>query len=149
MSDFCWKCGAPPTALADEPPVDRPPIDLSHLLASNGPSLDSQTAFIRQAVIFNQLRVDALNSRIDALRSTMEQLIEERDEMAERVKQYTGILSPIRHVPPELICEIFSWTSRRTRKIGENTVAQPPWHLGHLQVLERDSPGKSTSLEFH
>ncbi|KAJ7112097.1 hypothetical protein C8R44DRAFT_856301 [Mycena epipterygia] len=110
MSHRCWKCGAPPTG-ADELPETRAPIDLSHLLASNEPPLDSQIASIRQAVTFSQLREDALNARIDALRATMDQLIEERDE-----KWSVSNGAPDSCLP----------------KIGGNTVAQPPWHLGQI-----------------
>jgi len=146
MPDFCWKCEAPPTALADELPMDTPPIDFSQLLASNDSPLFSHIPSIRQTVTFSRLRVDALDAQIDALRATMEQLIEERDETAERVEQYTAILSPVRRVPAELICEIFSWTSPRPRKIGENSVAQPPWHLGHICRSWRDTALGNTLL---
>ncbi|KAJ7112107.1 hypothetical protein C8R44DRAFT_985125 [Mycena epipterygia] len=131
------KRGAP-TTTADELPVA--PIDLSHLLISNDP-LDAQIPFIQQIITLTQLRVDALNARIDALTSSaiMDQLLLECDKAAELVVQCSGVLSPIRRVPPELICEIFSWTSPCTRNIGKNTVAHPPWHLGHICRSWRDT----------
>ncbi|KAJ7112137.1 hypothetical protein C8R44DRAFT_741851 [Mycena epipterygia] len=69
----------------------------------------------------------------------MAQLLRERDKALEVVSQYSGVLSPIRRVPPELISEVFSWTSPHTRKIGKNTVVQPPWHLGHIYGSWRDT----------
>jgi hypothetical protein len=121
-------------------PVAGPPLDLSRLLKSNEPPLPAHVSSIRQAVTFSQLRVDALIARIATLKASMpDQLIEERDETADRLTQYTGVLSAVRRIPPELICEILSWASPRTRNIGENIVAQPPLHLGHICRSWRDT----------
>ncbi|KAJ6501200.1 hypothetical protein C8R47DRAFT_970627 [Mycena vitilis] len=59
-------------------------------------------------------------------------LIAERDGIAERLKQYSAVLAPVRRVPPELVCEIFSWTLPRERQIRLGIVTQPPWYLGHI-----------------
>jgi len=90
--------------------------------------------------------VDALDAQIDLLKATMDQLIADRDDLAERVRLYPAVLAPVRRIPQELICEIFSWTLPCTRKIGEWTVDQPPWYLGHVCSTWRAIAGAYPSL---
>jgi hypothetical protein len=54
--------------------------------------------------------MDVLDAQIRNLQATVEQLLQRRAETAEHVRQHESILSPIRRVPAELICEIFSLT---------------------------------------
>jgi hypothetical protein len=82
--------------------------------------------------------VDAMNVQIDLLRAKLDQLVAERDGIAERVQQYTAVLSPIRRVPPELICEVFAWTLPFTGRVAGDAVNQPPWYLGHISRPWRD-----------
>jgi hypothetical protein len=66
------------------------------------------------------------------LRATLEQVARQRDEAVDHVHRYRAILSPVRRVPTELICEIFALTldtvSSENKEIGK----MPPWHLGHI-----------------
>lgn len=108
MAPFCWKCGAPPTTL--EPlPV---PSSLTRLLESNDPPLEYEIPFIRD-ISQGQNRMDALDAQIRLLQATLAELGRKRDETAGYVQQYSAILSPVRRVPPELICETFALTLSR------------------------------------
>ncbi|KAJ7744276.1 hypothetical protein DFH07DRAFT_963810 [Mycena maculata] len=104
---------------------------LTCLLESNNVPLDAEIPTICEIISENQTRLDALNAQIEALRTAMEQLITERDEIADSVKRRTTVISPLRRVPSELICEIFS-LSQFTRRIGGEIVNCPPWYLGHV-----------------
>jgi hypothetical protein len=47
-----------------------------------------------------------LNSQIDNLGTATTRLAQKRDKIAKNIRQHRAILSPVRRVPPELVCEI-------------------------------------------
>ncbi|KAJ7044962.1 hypothetical protein C8F04DRAFT_1067178, partial [Mycena alexandri] len=91
-------------------------LDFSHLITSNNLPLDSDIPFIRAIVRDGEIQVDALNEQIH-------DLVQRRDRAAEHVRQHRAIISPVRRLPPELLCEIF--------ELSFNDKG-PPWHLGHI-----------------
>jgi hypothetical protein len=101
---------------------------LTHLLDSNKVPLDSHIPAIRQSISDNHTRIKSLNSRIDALQTSLAQL-KDHDEAAGGVRKHTAVISAVLRVPPEILCEIFSLTLPWTRRIGDDTVDCPPWHL--------------------
>ncbi|KAJ7605840.1 hypothetical protein DFH06DRAFT_1487084 [Mycena polygramma] len=132
MSQFSFNFGALPVpiplALAPLPVVSRP--YRAQLLTRNEPCLDSEAPHIRNAIADSQgqighldVQIGALQAQIYQLQATLEQCQRRREEVLESVRQHRSILSPIRRVPAELICEILSWTWS-----GKKT----PWHLGHI-----------------
>ncbi|KAJ7157392.1 hypothetical protein C8R46DRAFT_860111, partial [Mycena filopes] len=56
--------------------------------------------------------------------------------------QHRAILSPVRRVPPELLCEIFSLTVQN----DGDAPKQPPWYLGQVCGLWRHSALSLPSL---
>ncbi|KAJ7629700.1 hypothetical protein DFH06DRAFT_1005704, partial [Mycena polygramma] len=137
MDTICSKCQAP----AQEAVLDLPELEisrrLSDLLQSNVAPLESDIPFIRNIVSGGQDRVDAFDAQIDSLQATLAQLIRRRAETAEYVRQHRAVISPVRRVPPELLCEIFAlaWLSED----DENTnTARVPWHFGHICRSWRD-----------
>ncbi|KAF8151259.1 hypothetical protein K438DRAFT_433955 [Mycena galopus ATCC 62051] len=135
-----------PSASSLEPaPFSR---DFTHLLTSNDVPLDSEIPFIRDIISNGENSLDALDFQIESLQSTLArlasrdaqihsalaglqdmlvQLTRKRDEMAESVRRHRAVLHPIRCLPQELICDIFSWVL-----LGEeNPTNRPraPWHL--------------------
>ncbi|KAJ7616987.1 hypothetical protein DFH06DRAFT_1306934 [Mycena polygramma] len=54
--------------------------------------------------------------------------------------QYTAVggLSPVRRLPPEIICEIFSWTLPQTRRVAGSPPIGPPWYLGQISRRWRE-----------
>ncbi|KAJ7182947.1 hypothetical protein C8R43DRAFT_911528 [Mycena crocata] len=56
----------------------------------------------------------------------------ERDTIAEEVRKHTAVVSPLRRVPPELICKIFAYMLPCTRQIQGQTVPCAPWYVAHI-----------------
>ncbi|KAJ6525986.1 hypothetical protein B0H19DRAFT_908796, partial [Mycena capillaripes] len=75
-----------------------------------------------------------MEAQIHDLSATLAQFSQRRDEALKRVRQHHDILSPVRRVPPELVCEIFTWTVSSNDAAGEAimVVKTPPWYLGHI-----------------
>ncbi|KAJ7711006.1 hypothetical protein B0H16DRAFT_1900791 [Mycena metata] len=49
-----------------------------------------------------------------------------------RQEAYTAMLSLVRRIPAELLCEIFMWTLPHTRRLRGETFEVAPWRLGHI-----------------
>ncbi|KAJ7100365.1 hypothetical protein C8R44DRAFT_642026, partial [Mycena epipterygia] len=127
----CWKCGALPATTASFSSSLTPQI--AHLLNSNDAPLDSETAIVHSIVTAGQDCVDMLTAQISALHAAIDRLMDERAQVKQLVEEHTHILSPIRHLPPELVLEILGRPSLPcTKRLGRNTVTRPPWHLGHI-----------------
>lgn len=130
MPPFCWQCGAPPTpAPATASPELRPLLGFDRLLTSNEVPLDSEIQSIRDFISDGQNQVETLNSQIDNLEAAIALLTQKRDRMAEHVRQHCAILSPVRRVPSELVCEILALSLSSD---DEEPMNRPPWHLGHI-----------------
>ncbi|KAJ7757439.1 hypothetical protein B0H16DRAFT_1885479 [Mycena metata] len=99
-------------------------LNLSQLLKSNDPPLESDVPFIRAVIWDGQTEVDALNKQIHDLQATLAGLVQRRDMAAENVRQHRAIISPVRCLRPELLCDIFA--------LSLNDKRQPPWHFGHI-----------------
>ncbi|KAJ7128744.1 hypothetical protein C8R43DRAFT_850829, partial [Mycena crocata] len=78
-------------------------------LNSNDVPLDSEIPSICSLLSKEEHRVEALDARIVNMRAALKVLTQRRNEAAESLRQHLAILSPIRRMPPELICEIFAW----------------------------------------
>ncbi|KAJ7131376.1 hypothetical protein C8R44DRAFT_665132, partial [Mycena epipterygia] len=132
---------APPDAGADSDTTtssSSSPSRLAHLLESNDLPLESEIPLIRHIIADNQARVGALNARINILQIATERLIAERDERQECIRKHTTALSPVRRVPPEVMCQIFAWTLPHSRRIARATVHCAPWHVSHICRSWRD-----------
>ncbi|KAJ6595058.1 hypothetical protein DFH09DRAFT_1136094 [Mycena vulgaris] len=153
MVRSCWKCGAPPEFLRTTMPPLSSPAELTPLLISNQVPPDSEVPALRELVAGRQDRLNALNAQIDSLQETLAQLIQQRDEAAESIRDYKTVMSPLRRVPSELLCEIFLLTSPHTRLIGGKPTKQPPWYIGHVCRLWRHAalsyPLLWTNIEIH
>ncbi|KAJ6595138.1 hypothetical protein DFH09DRAFT_1136259, partial [Mycena vulgaris] len=139
MAQSCWKCGAPPKSPQTLGAFASSSADFTHLLASNDVPLDAEVNALRKLVADGQGRVHALNSQIDNFRATLAQLVQERTEILDVVRDHKAILLPVRRAPPELLCQIFILLSPHTRRIGAEQIKQPPWYLGQICRLWRDA----------
>ncbi|KAJ7670011.1 hypothetical protein DFH06DRAFT_1372677, partial [Mycena polygramma] len=124
------------------PPTPLLSTAIQHLLRTNEPPGDTEMPIITGLISHFQRAVDALTARIGIPEATLDQLIAERDQMVERVQKYTAVLSPVRRVPPEIMCEIFSRTLPHTTRVckrfgfdGRST-ARREWNM-----LKRDELG--------
>ncbi|KAJ7610560.1 hypothetical protein DFH06DRAFT_1308685, partial [Mycena polygramma] len=138
----CWNCGAAPTnrdAAADALLTFTFPFtDFIGLLATNNTPSDLELALTRDAFDNDSVRINDLNAQIDVLSATLTRLVAERDGMADRLRKYTTVMAPVRRLPPELVCEIFSWTLSQTKSSDDGPPDQPPWSLGHICQTWRD-----------
>ncbi|KAF7345524.1 F-box domain-containing protein [Mycena venus] len=100
------------------------------LLNSNAPPDDSETTFIRAVVSDADARLASIDSEISKLQERLKQLEEERVLLSSYRTRNSAILSPLRRMPSEILCEIFSWT---LPSIGEALITdhfdqtQSPW----------------------
>ncbi|KAJ7648286.1 hypothetical protein DFH06DRAFT_574444 [Mycena polygramma] len=132
MSQRCPNCEAPSQTLALlDLPAASP--NLTHLLTSNEPPLETEVPSIQNVIGHGQDRITLLHAQISSLEAQIHdlnnallQFQNQRDEIAESVRQHQSVLSPVRRVPAELLCEIFLATS------PSEDANNPPWYLGHI-----------------
>ncbi|KAJ7894808.1 hypothetical protein B0H13DRAFT_1624636, partial [Mycena leptocephala] len=108
-------------------------LESSHLLLSNDVPTASEIPGIQHILAAGRDRIARLQTEISELPT--EQAIQELEETKESVRKHAEILSVVRRIPAEIICEIFAWTlpCTGTRRIGRNhTIEQAPWRLGHI-----------------
>ncbi|KAJ6458404.1 hypothetical protein C8R47DRAFT_149150 [Mycena vitilis] len=140
MTRLCHDCGVPLatlTPLADSesrPAVFSESLELTRLLTSNDPPLESELPSIRDLIGDGQDRIKVLDAQIGSLKAQMRELRtslsqyqSRREEVAKSVRRHQSVISPIRRVPAELICEIFLVASS-----SEDGVIKPPWYLGQI-----------------
>ncbi|KAJ7656815.1 hypothetical protein DFH06DRAFT_465563 [Mycena polygramma] len=132
MEESCWKCGAPPLGSASdavpnlESTFPNTSTDFAHLLSTNDPPLESDIPSIRDIISEGQQQIEAVDAQILCLHAALAQLVRERDEIAQHHRNCGAILSPVRRMPPELICAIFALTLPK-----DDNFPAPPWYLGH------------------
>ncbi|KAF7346654.1 F-box domain-containing protein [Mycena sanguinolenta] len=130
----CWSCGAaakPSPSLASllEPPPTSSSPDMLRLVNSNDAPLDSDISCVQQLISDDEYRLNALDEEILSLQTTLAQLTQRRSEITDSLRGHRAILSPVRRVPPELICEIFDFATAETRR---NPGDRPPWWVGFI-----------------
>ncbi|KAJ6449468.1 hypothetical protein C8R45DRAFT_790336, partial [Mycena sanguinolenta] len=105
-------------------------VRILELAASNEPPLDHEASAIQSLVEKPSVRLASLDSEILRLKDRLRRLEEEREALSQCHSQHTAILSPLRRMPYEILCEIFSCirpTSRVVLGIGNC-----PWVLTHV-----------------
>ncbi|KAJ6458574.1 hypothetical protein C8R47DRAFT_1163099 [Mycena vitilis] len=142
-------CEALPQTLVQLQVLDRGSPhapDLSHLLETNESPLNSELQLVQNAIhdchnFVESLdaQIDDLNAQIDGLHAqisniqiSLAQTVQLRDQTAENIRKHQLIMSPVRHLPTELICKIFFYAwSARALKAGP-TLSPTPWYLGRI-----------------
>jgi hypothetical protein len=102
------------------------------LLCSNDAPLSTEIPAIQRSLSVQHARIKQLESEIQELGRVTEQRIRELQETEERAESYAAVLSPIRRVPAETLFKIFALSLPYTRRIGEHSLEQAPWRLGHV-----------------
>ncbi|KAJ7612039.1 hypothetical protein DFH06DRAFT_1243914 [Mycena polygramma] len=140
----CWKCGASATGLdaslaSSEPQQDSSP-HLACLLKSNDVPLDRDIPHILDSIADAQNRVASFDTQIETLKGALAQLVLNREARVKSIHQYRGILSPLRRLPSELLCEIFAITVSSERA-AQNTDSsmRSPWYLSAVCRFWRTS----------
>ncbi|KAJ7628266.1 hypothetical protein DFH06DRAFT_1102808, partial [Mycena polygramma] len=127
----CWNCGAAPADRNRLSSSVSSFVDIAHLLSTNDNPSDDEITLIRSSLAGISRLMDALNAQIGGL-------VAERDGMAKQLQKYSSVLSPVRRIPPELVCEIFSYTLPPESRNPDGIVEPPPWYLGHISRPWRD-----------
>ncbi|KAJ7511569.1 hypothetical protein B0H11DRAFT_1679530, partial [Mycena galericulata] len=103
-------------------------------LTSNDVPLDSDIPHIYNTISDLQGPVDVLDVQINDVQTTLARLILQRNEAAESLRQLRAIVSPVRRVPSDVLCEIFTLASTGTRSMAGDLdiVNPPPWTLAGI-----------------
>ncbi|KAJ6503578.1 hypothetical protein C8R45DRAFT_1185258 [Mycena sanguinolenta] len=130
MPPVCWKCGAPPKtpsplSLLHEPLKINPSADIIRLLATNDVPLDAEIPLVRQIISDAQARMRALDVYVQRLQATLSVVTQRRIETAKHLVEHRAILSAVRRLPAELICEILELATAQRREA-------PQWSLGFI-----------------
>ncbi|KAJ6467217.1 hypothetical protein DFH09DRAFT_1345659 [Mycena vulgaris] len=110
-------------------------VDLARLLTSNDVPKSSEITSVLHVISNSQAQIDLLEphaAQMESLQTTLVQLSRQRDEAAEFLHKHRNIISPVRRIPEELLCEIFSLTLPWYRRVNGDVVHQPSWRLGHV-----------------
>ncbi|KAJ7114047.1 hypothetical protein C8R44DRAFT_984599 [Mycena epipterygia] len=113
------------------------PPDTRHrsLLNTNEVPQDSDITYVKSVVSKIRLRLAHVDNEILRLRDQLKAMEEERTLLSLSLAQNSAILSPLRRMPPEVLCEIFSWTLPTTIEAvvrGRLDVTDSPWVLGYI-----------------
>ncbi|KAJ6462146.1 hypothetical protein C8R45DRAFT_529091 [Mycena sanguinolenta] len=123
---YRWNGGAAPKASPTLSsllePLPRLSPELTRLLTSNDAPTDSEIPVIRQIIRDAEARLLALDAHIVYLPTNMA-------ETEKYLSRHRAILSPVRRVPAELICEIFDLATAQSRA---EPFGEYPWHLGFI-----------------
>ncbi|KAJ7608450.1 hypothetical protein FB45DRAFT_846335 [Roridomyces roridus] len=82
----------------------------SILMNTNDAPQDSDRNYIRQVVSKADAHIACLDDEISRLEDRLKVLGRERELVSEYRRKNVGILSPMRRLPTEIICQIFSWS---------------------------------------
>ncbi|KAJ6498433.1 hypothetical protein C8R47DRAFT_1317681, partial [Mycena vitilis] len=84
--------------------------DLTRLLNSNDIPLAGEVHYIRRLLSDDQDQIDDLDNEITYLEFQLRNLYDDLRRLEARRRRRCGIISPMRRMPPELLCEIFACT---------------------------------------
>ncbi|KAJ6462148.1 hypothetical protein C8R45DRAFT_912071 [Mycena sanguinolenta] len=131
-TQVCHNCGAsrdasPSFASLLKPLPPSPSAGIARLLNTNDPPLDAEISVVRQLICDDEDRLDELDSRILHFQTILAQLVKMRTQIARHLRKHRAVVSPIRHIPAELVCDIFDLSTVQSRAMPEAT---PPWGFG-------------------
>ncbi|KAF7371183.1 F-box domain-containing protein [Mycena sanguinolenta] len=153
MPVWCSECGA--LQAVDELTEElRCPAGTSHyaLLNSNEAPLDSELPIVESMILKIDASVAAIDKEILDLYCRIKELNEERDRLRSYRVKNRAILSPIRRLPPEILVEIFLWTTPNSvkRRRSSSRYSFPwPWVLTRISHRWREIAVSTPSLWSH
>ncbi|KAJ6461746.1 hypothetical protein C8R45DRAFT_1108501 [Mycena sanguinolenta] len=103
---------------------------ITDLSGTNEPPLDAELSVIRSILEQISARLATLDAEISRIKDYLRDLEEKRTALSKYHSQNTGILSPPRRMPPEILGEIFSWTTPSIRDVF--STEDCPWVLTHV-----------------
>jgi hypothetical protein len=119
---------------------DQSEIRHRALLDSNEPPVDSDIPLIHSVVSETAMHLARLDAKIADLQFQLQALEAERRTTSISLEKNVAILSPLRRMPPEVLCEIFLW-SLPSFNSAVNRVSldanESPWVLAQISHLWR------------
>ncbi|KAJ6620667.1 hypothetical protein B0H10DRAFT_1791506, partial [Mycena sp. CBHHK59/15] len=117
-----------------DPPLSHKKISCD-LLKTNKPPLDFEIPSITDFIAVGLTKMTRLEARIALLTSALEELVLERDDLKEQIRNHESVLSPLRRMPIELLSLIFSFTLASHERYNRETA---PWNLGQVSSYWRE-----------
>ncbi|KAJ7059652.1 hypothetical protein C8F01DRAFT_947748, partial [Mycena amicta] len=105
---------------------------LDSALTTNEPPNDSDIPYICQLLQGEVAELARLNREILAVMAQLEGLTKRQETLLKSTSSYKTILSPIRRVPPEILCAIFRLVATEGSSLEEGLRIETPWMLGHI-----------------
>ncbi|KAJ7269522.1 hypothetical protein C8J57DRAFT_1322210 [Mycena rebaudengoi] len=106
---------------------------MNTLLTCNDPPHPAQITVVQGILDEKSIALSALKAQIAALESKLEDLRQNRETLISEIWKFEAILSPIRHLPSEIVGEIFLYFAPALH-IGASSC---PWKLAHICRLWR------------
>ncbi|KAJ6503759.1 hypothetical protein C8R45DRAFT_973661 [Mycena sanguinolenta] len=130
----CSACGALARSIPDELEFDitiapRTLARISELSTTNDPPREPELALIRPVAQKTAAQLASLDAEISQLKDQLSQLEEERATLEKQHVQHTSIISSMRRMPAEILCEIFFWSSPLYSRLD---MKGSPWVLTHV-----------------
>ncbi|KAK7024947.1 F-box domain-containing protein [Favolaschia claudopus] len=106
------------------------------ILDTNNPPADHNIPALREFVAKGNARRAFLDSKISLLKLELDKLLEERNALDLEIRKHEGAISPLRHLPPEILSLIFTYAVQpcKTLKDRKNQYLldseSGPWPLG-------------------
>ncbi|KAF7349554.1 hypothetical protein MSAN_01745900 [Mycena sanguinolenta] len=137
MAEVCWQCGAPPKhaqklALLLERLKPSLGPDVIRLLTTNDVPIDSEIPVVQELLSDGEEVLHALDAQILDLQNALAQLAQKRIKAVNHLRECRAILSPVRRIPQELVCEIFDLSTVRERPSRVRPWERSPWRLGFI-----------------
>ncbi|KAJ6568418.1 hypothetical protein DFH09DRAFT_1363119 [Mycena vulgaris] len=151
MSAQCPTCGTYTSSAESNVQAPTKALVLHRkLLTTNEAPEGAELSFIRSIVSNADTRLVHLDNEISQLQDRLRQLEEERATLTNYRAENNAVLSPLRRMPPEVLCEIFSWTLpllRAAMAAGHRgDVGKSPWVLTHISSRWRAVAVSTPSL---
>ncbi|KAJ6530851.1 hypothetical protein DFH09DRAFT_934081 [Mycena vulgaris] len=137
MPSQCSECGASihNSSSDDINVTTKTLVRQQELLTTNTPPKGAELTFLRAVVSDTTARLTDVEKEITRLRDRLKQLEDERVSLTRYRGQNTGILSPLRRMPSEILAQFFLWTLSSVHTLldcRKFTGNESPWVLAQV-----------------
>ncbi|KAF6752039.1 hypothetical protein DFP72DRAFT_905907 [Ephemerocybe angulata] len=119
--------------LSTLPPLTKLPTTLLH--SGCFPS-NEERASVEQTIAGTKTSLSIINEEITRLKSCIALLEAHRQDVEANMATHQAVLSPIRHIPSEILAEIFLYATSDTKMSWphrpEHKADRTPWHLAEV-----------------
>ncbi|KAJ7604712.1 hypothetical protein DFH06DRAFT_1386874 [Mycena polygramma] len=121
MAPSCPSCNAP---------FIVPPVSLTTVTNPTPACLFTSNDLVSEGAH----TLGVLDAQIRELENLLAQVVRQREEVVKEVRRNQAVISHVRRIPQELICEVFGWVALSDNGAEENAdeLNAPPWYFGHI-----------------